>query len=392
MSFPSWPYFADDEISTVVDVLKSGKVSQWTGQHVTAFENEFANFHGCKYGVALANGTVALELALLVLGIEAGDEVIVTPRSFVASASTVVLRGATPIFVDVDPVSQNITAESIEAAITPKTKAIICVHLAGWPCEMDKIVALAERHNIKVIEDCAQSHGAKYKGKPVGSWGDVAAFSFCQDKIMTTGGEGGMLTTNNEAWWRKAWTYKDHGKNYDSAFSKNHAPGFRWLHDDFGTNWRMTEIQAAIGRQQLKKLPLWLEKRKHFATMLNEAFAKIPAVRLTIPNQDTQHAYYKYYFFIRPEMLEPEWSRDKLIAAILERGVPCFSGSCSEMYLEKCFVKNGLQPNKRLTNAKVLGETSIMLLVHPTLNDHNIQKAIEIISDIFSHALAKVAS
>lgn len=379
--FAPWPFFAADEIAAATACLSSGKVNYWTGQEGHEFEREFAAFTGCRHAIALANGTVALELALYAMGIGAGDEVIVTSRTFIASASCVVMRGATPVLADVDPVSQNVTAETIRAVLTPRTKAVICVHLAGWPCDMDPILELARERGLKVIEDCAQAHGATYKGRPVGSLGDVAAFSFCQDKIMTTGGEGGMLTTNDEALWRKAWEYKDHGKSFDAVYDRPHPPGFRWLHESFGTNWRLTEMQSAIGRVQLKKLPEWTLKRQRHAAILTESFSRIPALRVTVPPPEIGHAYYKYYVFVRPELVRPSFLsnsklktqnselsvRDRIMAAVNAEGVPCFSGSCSEIYLEKAFA--GLRPAERLPVARELGGTSLMFLVHPTLTE-----------------------
>src|SRR3990167_6817030 len=325
--FSPWPFFDEDEIAAVSSVLRSGKVNYWTGEQGNLFEREYADFLGRRYAIALANGTVALELALYAFGIGPGDEVITTSRTFIASASCAVARGATPVVVDVDPVSQNITVETIRAAFTPRTKAIVVVHLAGWPCEMDEIMAFAEERGIKVIEDCAQAHGATYKGRPVGSIGHAAAFSFCQDKIMTTGGEGGLLVTDDEAAWKKAWAYKDHGKSYDAVYNKQHPPGYRWLHESFGTNWRMTEMQAAIGRLQLKKLPDWTARRQRNATILTKGFEVIPGLRVTHPPAHMGHAYYKYYVFIEPEVLQVGWSRDLIMQAVNDAGVPCFSGS-----------------------------------------------------------------
>lgn len=362
-----WPHFAEDEVQAAVDVLKSGKVNYWTGNIGREFERAFAEYTGCKHAIALTNGTVALELALYAIDLKPGDEVIVTPRTFMASASCVVMRGGVPVFADVDPVSQNITAETIAAVITPKTKAIIPVHLAGWPCEMDKIMALAEKHNLWVIEDCAQAHGARYKNRPVGSWGHLAAFSFCQDKIMTTGGEGGMLTTNDTSLWEKAWAFKDHGKSYNTVYHKEHPPGFRWLHESFGTNWRLTEMQSAIGLKQLEKLDDWVEKRRQNTAMLSEMFKNIPFIDVNFPEDDVYHSYYKYYVFVNADKLPAGWSRDKIMHAMNDAGVPCFSGSCSEIYLEKCFENSGFRPNQRLPNAKKLSETSLMFLVHPTI-------------------------
>jgi dTDP-4-amino-4,6-dideoxygalactose transaminase len=365
--FAPWPFFAQDEIEAVTSVLRSGKVNYWTGTEGRDFEREFALFTGCKYAIALANGTVALELALYALGIGPGDEVITTCRTFIASASCIVMRGAIPVLADVDPVSQNITAATIRPCITSRTKAIICVHLAGWPCEMDSILELAQEYGLKVIEDCAQCHGATYKGRPVGSLGDVAAFSFCQDKIMTTGGEGGMLTTNDKGIWQAAWEYKDHGKSYDAVYLRQHDPGFRWLHESFGTNWRLTEMQSAIGRLQLQKLPEWTRIRNHHAAILNESFTKISALRVTPVPAEICHAMYKYYVFVRLGNLKEGWDRDRIMAAINAEGIPCFSGSCSEIYLEKAF--EGLRPSEYLPTARELGEASLMFLVHPTLTE-----------------------
>lgn len=371
--FAPWPQFDTDEISAVSAILASGKVNYWTGEEGRQFEKEFAAFIDCKHAIAVANGTVALELALYALGIGPGDEVIVPCRTYIASASCAVLRGAVPVMADVDPVSQNITADTIKAAITPRTKAIIAVHLAGWPCDMEPILQLAREHGIKVIEDCAQALGATYKGRAVGSMGDAAAFSFCQDKIITTGGEGGMMTTNDPAVWEKAWSFKDHGKSYDEVFKRDHPPGFRWLHESFGTNMRMTEIQSGIGRRQLKKILWWRTARRNNAAVLTERFSAVPALRVTIPGADIGHAYYKYYTFVRPEILNKGWDRDRIMQAINAEGIPCFSGSCSEIYLEKAFTNAGLQPENRLEAARELGETSLMFLVHPTLGREEIE-------------------
>lgn len=404
---PGWPHSAPDEIEAAVRVLESGKINYWTGDEGRRFEAEFAAFVGCKYGVALANGTVALELALFAAGIgnsttearrhggsQAGvpvphedgvGEVITASRTFVASASCVVLRGLKPVMADVDRESQNVTAETIRAALTPRTKAIVVVHLAGWPCDMDPIMELAREHGLLVIEDCAQAHGATYKGRPVGSMGDVAAFSFCQDKIMTTGGEGGMLVTNNEAIWERAWAYKDHGKSYDAVYRREHGPGFRWLHESFGTNWRLTEMQSALGRVQLKKLPEWVATRRRNARILTEEFLQLPALRVTEPPAEVGHSYYKYYVFARPERLKKTWDRDRIVAETSARGVPCFSGSCSEIYLEKAFTGE-IRPKSRLPLAKELGETSLMFLVHPTLSEDDVRWMAKVAGEVVIEA------
>lgn len=381
--FSPWPSFTQEEADAVSQVLLSNKVNYWTGTECREFEKEFAAWAGTDYAVALANGTLALDVALQAMGIGEGDEVIVTPRSFIASVSTVVNAGAMPVFADVDNNTGNISATTIAPKITDKTKAIICVHLAGWPCDMDEIMPLAKQHNLWVIEDCAQAHGAKYKGKPVGSIGHVGAWSFCQDKIMTTGGEGGMVTTNDKALWQKMWEYKDHGKNYDSIYHKQHPPGFRWLHDSFGTNWRMMEMQAVIGRIQLKKMAEWTKIRTQNAKILRDAltqfageqqFLRIPDIEFhQVMSGDSVHAYYKYYVYVRPENLPENINRDSILNALNEKKIPCFSGSCSEIYLEKAFDNHPSRPNARLTVAKELGETSLMFLIHPTLTTNEMQ-------------------
>jgi len=370
-TFAPWPCFAEDEIQAAEKVLRSGKVNYWTGEEGRLFEREFAEFTGCKHAIALANGTVALEAALRASGIGPGDEVITTARTFIASASCAVALGARPVFADVDRDTQNITAETIRAVLTRKTKAIVAVHLAGWPCDMDDILALAREHGLTVVEDCAQAQGAMYKGRSIGSMGDAAAFSFCQDKIMTTAGEGGMLTTNDRNIWRHAWSYKDHGKDHDAVYRNKHPAGFRWVHESFGTNWRMTEMQAAIGRIALRKVPQWVETRRRFASILNDNFAGLPGLRITCPPCGIRHAYYKYYVFVRAEALRPGWCRDRIMQGINAEGVPCFVGSCGEIYLEKAFA--GRNQAERLPVAKELGETSLMFMVHPTLPDGNIR-------------------
>ena len=383
-AFEPWPSFTQNEADAVSKVLLSNKVNYWTGQECREFEKEFAEFSGTKYAVALANGTVALDVALKALGIGAGDDVIVTSRTFLASASSIVTAGANPVFADVELDSQNISARTIEAVLTPNTKAIICVHLAGWMCDMDPIMQLAQQKGLYVIEDCAQAHGAQYKGKPAGSIGHISAWSFCQDKIMTTGGEGGMVTTNDESLWKTMWSYKDHGKNFDSIYNKQHPPGFRWLHDSFGTNWRMMEMQAVIGRIQLTQMPEWTKKRTENTEMILSAFENSPYFTVHYPNNDYVHANYKCYVQVNIEALPEGWSRDRIMQDINAAGVPCFSGSCSEVYLEHAFDGTHWRPEKRLENAQKLGETSLMFLVHPTLSLDSMHKTVKAIQHVMS--------
>ena len=385
-NFSCWPSFTEEEADAVRNVILSNKVNYWTGQETRTFEKEFAAWSGTEYAVALANGTVALDLALKVLGVGSGDEVVVTSRTFLASVSSIVNAGAAPIFADVDLDSQNITAESIRAVLTPRTKALICVHLAGWPCDMDPIMALANEHGLKVIEDCAQAHGAYYKGRPVGSIGHIGAWSFCQDKIMTTGGEGGMVTTNDRQLWADMWAYKDHGKSWEAVYEREHAPGFRWLHESFGTNWRMLEVQAVIGRIQLRRMQDWHRARLDNALAIWTAARLLPALRVPDLPDDEVHAAYKCYVFVRPQCLKPDWSRDRILNEIIARGVPAFSGSCSEVYLEKAFDNTDWRPAQRLANARELGETSMMFMVHPTLTGEEIGLTCRVISDVVQQA------
>lgn len=384
--FSPWPSFSEEEANAVRDVILSNKVNYWTGQECREFEKEFAAWAGSEYAIALANGTVALDLALQALGIGAGDEVVVTPRTFLASVSSIVNAGAIPIFADVDRESQNITAETIRAVLTPRTRAIICVHLAGWPCDMDPIMALAAEHDLKVIEDCAQAHGAHYKDRPVGSIGHASAWSFCQDKIMTTGGEGGMVTTNNRALWSRMWSIKDHGKSWEAVYERQHPPGFRWLHESFGTNWRMMEVQAVIGRIQLQRIQGWHAKRLANAERIWSSAQMLSGLRVPTVPVEVTHAAYKCYVFVEPITLKSGWDRDRILNEITARGVPCFSGSCSEVYLEKAFDDSGWRPIERLPVAKELGETSLMFLVHPTLTEAEVNKTCDVLAQVIREA------
>lgn len=384
--FSPWPDFDADEKQAVLEVLDSNKVNYWTGQKGREFEKLFAAYFECEYAVAVANGTVALDLAWQALDLPKGSEVIVTSRTFIASISSIVLAGLKPVFADIDRDTQNITAETIKPHVGDRTSAILCVHLAGWPCEMDDIITLAKEHDLFVVEDCAQAHGAKYKGKPVGGLGDIAAWSFCQDKIMTTAGEGGMVTTNNKALWEKVWSFKDHGKSWEAIYEKEHPPGFRWLHESFGTNWRMLEIQAAVGLKQLEKMPSWTDTRRQYSQQIFAVARKFSALRIPKIPDHIEHAFYKCYIFVESEKLNTGWDRDKIIAEINELDVPCFSGSCSEVYKEKAFEGTGYRPEKTLSNAVELGATSLMFLVHPTLKQAEIDKCCIALSQVMERA------
>lgn len=365
-----WPHYGADEIAAVAACLESGKVNQWTGPHVADFERAYAMYVGAGQAIALANGSLALELALRAFGIGPGEEVIVTPRSFVASASCVMLVGATPVFAEVDALSGNITAESILAVITPRTRAIIPVHLGGWPADMPAIMAVARQYGLKVVEDCAQAHGASIDGKPVGSFGDAAAFSFCQDKIITTGGEGGLVIFQDEAAFSWARSFKDHGKNFTAAMAPAEPGIFRWLHDNLGTNWRMTSIAAVIGEKQLCKLDNWRDIRERNAAIWASELSALEAIRVPWPGTDIRGAFYKFYCYVDRQGDEGEWFRDEIIQTALVAGLRVFAGSCSEIYREKLFKHLDIPP---LPVARQLGRTSLMLEVHPTLDEQRLR-------------------
>jgi len=381
-----WPQFDPEQIAAASRVLASGKVNTWTGQETTAFEQELAAWCSSSHAIAIANGSLALSVAYLAIGLGAGDELITTPRTFIATASSAVLLGARPVFADVDPDSGAITAESIAPLITARTKAIAVVHLGGWPADIPAICDLAKSHGLAVIEDCAQAHGARINGVSVGSFADVSAWSFCQDKIMSTAGEGGMVTTSRPELWDAMWAFKDHGKTHQAVYGREHPPGFRWLHERFGSNFRLTELQSAIGRLQLQRLPQWTAARTRNALLLAEALGDLPAVRVPLPAEGLVHAWYKFYAFVQPEALAPGWSRDRILAEIAALGYPALSGSCSEIYLEKCFQDAGLAPAERLPVARLLGETSLMFLVHPTITPEQIAGYAEVVRAVVKRA------
>lgn len=363
---PGWPTFAEGEVNAARDVLTSGRVSYWTGEHGRAFEYEFAEAVGVRYAVAVSNGTAALEIALACLDIGADDEVIVPATTSIATASAVVRCGARPVIADVDIRTQCLTAETVEPLLSPRTRAIIVVHLAGHPAELAPLLRLAQQHDIRVVEDCAQAHGARYFGDPVGSFGDVAAWSFCHDKILTTGGEGGAITTSDLSLWRRCWEFKDHGVNVSTVRRTQRGYGFRWLHDSFGTNARMTEMQAAIGRMQLCKLDDWVKHRQLNASVLLGVLRELEAVRAEDPPAHVEHSYCRFYAHVRPEALRDGWDRDRVVAAINAEGIPCRHGGCTEIYREQAFRKMPGIP-ERLPVAAHLGSTSLTLPIHPNL-------------------------
>lgn len=386
MKISPWPFFSQEEIEAVSNVMISNNVNYWTGNICKTFEQRYAEWIGVKHATAVANGSAALELALRAIDIGPGDEVIVTSRSFIASASAVVLVGGIPVFADIDRNSQNITAESISSVLTQRTRAIICVHLGGMPCEMDAIMNLAECHGLKVIEDCSQAHGATYKEKPVGSIGDIGVWSFCQDKIITTGGEGGMVTTNDDELFDFMWSYKDHGKDRINMLNAPFSNRFRYIHKNFGTNWRMMEMQAAIGLIQLDKISSWTQRRNYLAKKIETECRKYPLLRTQHVPDYIQHAYYRFYAFIKPEHLASAWSRDRIIDEIRLRGTPCFQGACPEIYMEPAFKNSRFKLAQRHVAAQELGETSLAFLVHPTITDLELDEVLNNLNEVFTAA------
>ena len=386
MTFPTWPQFAEEDIGAVADLLRSGRVNYWTGPEVRGFEDEYARHCEVPHATALANGTLALQAGLLGLGLQPGDEVIVTPRTFIASASVIALAGGVPVFADVDPDTQNLDPARVAELIGPRTVGIIAVHHAGWPCDMRALMALADKAGLWILEDCAQAHGAQLDGRPVGSFGDAAAFSFCQDKIISTGGEGGMLLCRDDGVWKRAWSFKDHGKDFDAvqAAARDSTPGVPWVHRLLGSNWRMAGVQAAIGRVQLRKLEAWHAARLRNAMRFHERLSSCPALRIPMPSASIRHAFYRFYVFVRPERLRAGSTRNDIVAALQGRGVPCNLGSCSEIYLEEAFKGAGFGPSERLPVAQSLGETSIALLVHPTLESPHIDQMADAVLELMS--------
>ncbi len=377
-TYATWPAYSEEEARIVHDVLLSNRVNYWTGEQGKTFEKAFAEFAGTQFGIAVANGTLALELAMRALNIQVGDEVIVPARTFMATASAVAVLGAVPVFADVDPDTQNICAKSVKQKISAKTKAVICVHLAGIPCDMDALLDIRDACNIALIEDCAQAHGAKYKGRSVGSFGDVAAWSFCQDKIMTTGGEGGMVTTDSEVLFHKMWSFKDHGKSFDTVFNKTHAPGFRWLHESIGSNYRLSEMQAALGNYQLAKVDAWVARRSEIAQAYQAVLSRSSFIRYFSPSPHMQASYYRFYACWQ----HPSVSRETFLEQCKAQGLPVDQGVCPEVYMEKAFEGSPSRPEVSLPVAKKLGEQSLMFLTHPNLSDDEVSDICKKLSDI----------
>lgn len=387
-----YPYYPPTLISKVSQTLNSGKINYWTGNEGIIFEKEFSNYVNNKYSIAVSNGSVALEIALKALNLKKNDKIIVTPRSFIISASCVHNLNLKPVFADVD-INGNLSIEGIKKSYTKSIKAIILVHLNGLPCDLDPIIKFAKKFKIKIVEDCSQAHGAIYKRKPIGSFGDVATWSFCQDKIISTGGEGGMISTNNKKIWKKCWSLKDHGKNYYSVFYKKHKLGFKWLHDNFGSNYRMTEVQAVIGRYQLKYLNSQIKIRNIIATKIIEALKifwkkynliqeinfKCSGCKLKNLKKkcnDCRHSFYRLNFFVNINRREKLY----LLNRLQNRNVNCNEGPCPEIYKEKIFKKLKFFSKKRLINTKHLGRKSIAYHINPYATSNKLNYDIKILN------------
>ena len=390
MKLNRWPKYTKAEIEAALNVLSSGKVNYWTGSECKAFEKEFAKYIGSKFGLALANGTMALEAGYRAIGIKEGDEIITTPRTFIATSMAAINLGAKIIFADVDINTGCISPSSIEPLITKNTKAIAVVHIGGWPADMENICKIAKKNKLYLIEDCSQAHGAKIKFRDVyrsvGSFGHLSCWSFCQDKIISTAGEGGMITTNDQEIYEKIWSYKDHGKSYKAVFNQQYSTGYKFLHEDLGSNYRMTELQASIGRIQLKKLDETQKIRERNALIISSILNTLDLVRIPMPPKSVKHAWYKFYAYIKEDKLSKDWSRDRIINTLTEAGFPVFVGSCGEIYMEKCFKKLNMQPSKRLNNARNLGETSLSFLVDPLISIEEMHEYAENIKNVLKSA------
>ncbi len=383
---PGWPQFDEGDVAATAEVLRSGRVNYWTGEHGRTFEHEFAEWAGVGHAVAVANGTLALEITLRALGIGPGDEVIVPAATFIATASAVAAVGARPVVVDVERDSRALSAHTVLPAVNGRTKAVIVVHVGGYPAPTAELAVLVGSRGLLLVEDCAQAHGARRYGQGVGLHGHSATWSFCQDKIMTTGGEGGAITTADPLLARRCWELKDHGKSYAGVHEQRHPPGFRWLHDSFGSNARMTEMQAVIGRRQLAKLPAWSRIRRRNADLLRTGLGELSALRLPEIAPTVEHAYYRFYGHVRPERLAVGWDRDRILAALAAEGVPCGVGGCTEIYRERAFA--AIAPPNVLPTAEWLGAHSVALPVHPTLQPDDIRSMSAAIRKVFTAAAA----
>lgn len=327
--FP-WPIFDETDVNAVIDVVRSG---QWgnpdCADSVKSFEDEFAEFCGAKYALACVNGSVALRLALIACGVKPGDEVIITPYTFIATASIVLEANCVPVFADIDPRTYNIDPEQIEKAITKRTKAIIPVHFAGQACDMEKIMQIAKKHNLRVIEDACHGHGAEYKGRKLGSIGDAGCFSFQSSKNLTSG-EGGMIITNDEALYDMMNSLRNVGR----------VKGGQWYeHHYLGCNYRITQLQTALLRTQLKRLDEQTRIRHQNGTYLNSLLDKIEGIKpLERGLGETLHSYHIYIFRYDKTKFNG-LSKSEFARFLAAEGVPCFMGYPNPLYKQPLFQK-----------------------------------------------------
>jgi len=327
--FP-WPIFDETDVNAIIDVVRSG---QWgnpdCADSVKSFEDEFAEFCGAKYALACVNGSVALRLALIACGVKPGDEVIVTPYTFIATASIVLEANCVPVFADIDPRTYNIDPEQIEKAITKRTKAIIPVHFAGQACDMEKIMQIAKKHNLRVIEDACHGHGAEYKGRKLGSIGDAGCFSFQSSKNLTSG-EGGMIITNDEALYDMMNSLRNVGR----------VKGGQWYeHHYLGCNYRITQLQTSLLRTQLKRLDEQTRIRHQNGTYLNSLLEKIEGIEpLERGLGETLHSYHIYIFRYDKTKFNG-LSKSEFARFLAAEGVPCFMGYPNPLYKQPLFQK-----------------------------------------------------
>ena len=377
-----WPHHTSEEIKLVKKILASGKTNYLYGEYGKKFEKLFSKIIGNKYSIAVANGTIALEIAIKALNLPKKSEILVPSRSFFASASSVVQAGHTPVFTDVDYNSQNINLKYIKESITNKTKAILCVHLAGFPCDMFEISNFAKKNKLFIVEDCSQAHGAKIKNRSIGSFGDISCWSFCFDKIISTGGEGGIISTNSKIFFEYIWSYKDHGKNIYKYNKKTKLNKFRYIHDSFGTNGRLTEMQSAIGLLQISKLDVNIIKRNNICNFIINSFKDFNFIKFQKVPDKYLHSYYKLYFYIDFKLFKKNIKGNDLLYEFQNKKLKINSGSCPEIYLEKAFINYKNRKN-RFNNAKLLGLNSFAISIHHKMIKKDLIKITKSMKAIF---------
>ncbi|MCL2024312.1 MAG: DegT/DnrJ/EryC1/StrS family aminotransferase [Coriobacteriia bacterium] len=396
--FPAWPPVAGETagvgigagqgsdryfkraLERIAAVLSSGRINYHTGGQGKTFEAAFATWLGEDapydmaplYALAVVNGTVALEIALRAHGIGSGDEVIIPSRTFIATAGAVVAVGATPVIADIDLSTNCVTAKTCAQVLTARTRAIIPVHLGGFPAPVAKIQALAAQNGAIVIEDCAQALGARSGGAHVGTTSAAGCFSFCQDKILPLG-EGGMIVFTDEAAYHRAWAYRDHGRSYEKAHDATVGAAsseFTWLNDSFGTNARMTEFQSALGLAAFDELEGWLAQRAANAAVLVDAMAELPGIEPVVVNaKEDTYAYYRLYARLNLELLADGWTRNRVIDALNAEGVPVQYGSCALIGREEAFANAGIAVTAELPGAQAVHEATLAFFVHPTATE-----------------------